>query len=318
MTVRLAVVGAGVMGANHARIARSLPGAELVAVVDEDLERAKAAIGAGDARPVATLRELLSVGDVDAVVIALPTPQHHQATLDALRGGTHVLVEKPIASSAEQAEEMIAEAAAAGRCLMVGHVERFNPVVLELLKLVDDPVHIEAARIGPFTARVKDSVVLDLMIHDLDIVTAIARSEVEAVSGVARAVRTAGMDLASVHLSFANGVTATVTASRVGQQKIRRFDVTQRESFVSIDLIRQDITVSRVAHTEFLDDGGTRYRQTGVVEIPFIETRGEPLYLELLEFVNAIRDDRRPAVDGEQGLAALRLVDRVIAAVRLS
>lgn len=318
MTVRLAVVGAGVMGANHARIARTLPGAELVAVVDEDLERAKAAVGPSDARAVATLAELVDHGEVDAVVLAVPTPAHHELALAALRAGVHVLVEKPIASTADQAEELIAVAAEHDRRLMVGHVERFNPVVLEMLKLTEDPIHVEAARIGPFAARVKDSVVLDLMIHDLDIVTALAESEVATVSGVARSVNTPTIDLASVHLAFVNGITATVTASRVGQQKIRRFDVTQRESFVSIDLIRQDISISRVAHTEFLAEGGTRYRQTGVVEIPFIETRGEPLYLELVEFVGAIEQRRRPMVDGEQGLAALRLVDRVLASVRVS
>jgi predicted dehydrogenase len=318
MTLRLAVVGAGVMGANHARVARSLPGVELVAVVDEDTERAKAAAGPSDALALSTLDDLIGTDGVDAVVLAVPTPAHHPAALACLRAGLHVLVEKPIASTVEQADELIDAAVAADRVLMVGHIERFNPVVMEAMRHLDRPIHIEADRVGPFTDRVKDSVVLDLMIHDLDIVAAFAGAEVSEVSGIARSVRTDSLDLASVHLTFANGVTATVTASRVGQQKIRRLDVTQAESFLSVDLIRQDISINRVAHVEFLAEGGTRYRQTGVVEIPFVENRGEPLAIELGEFTRAIAEGRPPAVDGRQGRTALELVDRVLSSVRVS
>lgn len=318
MTIRLAVVGAGVMGANHARVARSLPGVELVAVVDEDPERAKAAAGPADAVALGTLDELMGVEGLDAVVLAVPTTAHHPAALQCLRAGLHVLVEKPIASTTEQATELIEAAADADRVLMVGHIERFNPVVMEAMRHLDRPLHIEANRVGPFTDRVKDSVVLDLMIHDLDIVAAFAGAEVAEVSGVARSLRSSSLDLASVHLTFANGVTATLTASRVGQQKIRRLDVTQADSFLSVDLIRQDISINRVAHVEFLAEGGTRYRQTGVVEIPFIENRGEPLAIELGEFARAIVEGRSPAVDGAQGRTALELVDRVLAAVRVS
>jgi predicted dehydrogenase len=201
---------------------------------------------------------------------------------------------------------------------MVGHVERFNPVVSELFRQLEDPLHIEAQRVGPFSSRVKDSVVLDLMIHDLDIVAAIADSPVKSVSGVGRRVKSEGIDLATVHLAFENGVTATLTSSRLGQQKIRQLAVTQEETYVLADLIRQDISVNRVAHVEFLAEGGTRYRQTGVVEIPFLENRGEPLALEQAEFVRSITDGDAPLVDGAAGRAALELVDAVLDVLRVS
>ncbi len=318
MTVRLAVVGAGIMGANHARVARSARDVELVAVVDSDVERARAAAAPAEARVFGGLDELIAADVADAVVLAVPTPLHHGLTISALEGGLHVLVEKPIAGSLDDATEMIAAAASADRRLMVGHVERFNPVVSELFRQLDQPLHIEAQRVGPFSSRVKDSVVLDLMIHDLDIVSAIAGAPVSSVSGVGRRVKSNEIDLATVHLAFDNGVTATLTASRLGQQKIRQLAITQAETYVLADLVRQDISVNRVAHVEFLAEGGTRYRQTGVVEIPFLENRGEPLALEQEEFARSIAEGDAPLVDGMAGRAALELVGSVLDVLRVS
>lgn len=317
MSQRVAVIGAGVMGANHVRLAKVVPGVELAGVVDADAARASAAAGEG-VPTFADVEDLIAAEVADAVVVAVPTPLHHRTVMACLAAGLHVLVEKPIAATLGEADEMIAAAADAGVVLMVGHVERFNPVVLELAKLIEDPLHIEADRIGPFSDRVKDSVVLDLMIHDLDIVRMLAGSEVTEVSGIARSVRSDELDLASVHLQFASGATATLTASRLGQQKVRQLLITQLDSHITADLVRQDIAVNRVAHVEYVADGGTRYRQTGVVEVPFIEIRGEPLALELAEFVAAIEENRRPLVDGEAGRSALELVGRVQDAIRVS
>lgn len=306
------------MGANHARVARSVRDVELVAVVDADLERAEAAAAPAGAAAYADLDALVSAGVADAVVLAVPTPLHHGLTMAALDAGLHVLVEKPIAGSLAEADEMIAAAQAAGLSLMVGHVERFNPVVSELFRQLESPLHIEAQRVGPFSDRVKDSVVLDLMIHDLDIVAAIAGAELDSVSGVGRKVKSEGIDLASVHLAFVNGITATLTSSRLGQQKIRQLAVTQTDSYVVADLVRQDISVNRVAHVEFLAEGGTRYRQTGVVEIPFLENRGEPLAQEQAEFARSIEEGDAPLVDGAAGRAALAMVAEVLDVLRVS
>ncbi len=199
---------------------------------------------------------------------------------------------------------------------MVGHVERFNPAVLELDTVLEDErvLHVEAARVGPFSARVKDSVVLDLMIHDLDLARSVAGDEVVGVSAVSQNVRTGSEDLAVALLTFDNGVTATVTASRLGQQKTRELRITLEDSFVVVDLMARGITIHRVEHAEFTGREGTVYRQRGMVEIPMVETRGEPLWLEQREFIAAITEQREPRVSGQDGLAALRLALEVVSA----
>ena len=193
---------------------------------------------------------------------------------------------------------------------MVGHIERFNAAVRALLETDEVPVHVEASRIGPYSARVADSVVADLMIHDLDIVRALARSEAATVAAVAQRTHSGEADLGVAVLTFESGMTATCTASRIGQQKIRELRVTYADRFVVADLIRQDISINRVAHTEFLASDGARYRQSGVVEIPFLD-RVEPLAAELSSFHRAVSTDAAATVDGVDGLRALELVERV-------
>lgn len=305
------------MGSNHIRIARSQPVAELVAIVDADTERAQAARGDDtNVRCFTDVGDLIAANVADAVVVAVPTPFHHGVVSRCIAAGLHVLVEKPIAGTLGDADDLIDRAAREGVVLMVGHVERFNPVIMELTNYVDRPIHIETDRVGPFSSRVKDSVVLDLMIHDLDIVRMLAGSDVVDVTGVGRSTRSPEIDLASVHVLFANGVTATLTASRLGQQKVRQVRVTTADSYVIADLLRQDILINKVQHTEFVAEGGARYRQTGMVEVPFIENRGEPLALELREFIAAIEQGRPPHVDGSAGRAALELVERIHGVIR--
>lgn len=317
MATRLAVVGAGVMGSNHIRIARSQPVAELVAIVDADTERAEAARGDDTHVQCFTdIDDLIASKVADAVVVAVPTPFHHDVVSRCIAAGLHVLVEKPIAGTLSEADDLIERAERAGVVLMVGHVERFNPVIMELVNYVDEPIHIETDRVGPFSSRVKDSVVLDLMIHDLDIVAMLADADVVDVTGVGRSTRSPEIDLASVHVLFENGVTATLTASRLGQQKVRQVRVTTSDSYVIADLLRQDILINKVQHTEFVAEGGARYRQTGMVEVPFIENRGEPLALELREFIAAVEQGRPPQVDGRAGRAALELVERIHGSIR--
>lgn len=310
--LRLAVIGAGVMGTNHARVAAQVGAVTLTHVVDTDLERAAAAASRSGATPVASVDE---IGDeIDAAVVALPTPLHAPTAVPLLEAGIHCLVEKPIAPTLAAADEIIAAAERGGATLMVGHVERFNPAVLELDNLLDDVIHIDAWRVGPFSARVGDGVVMDLMIHDLDLVAALADSEVESVSAVTRVVRTDSEDLCAALLTFDNGVTANLTASRLGQQKIRELRIHQQESFLNVDLLRRDVTVHRVSHNEYVGDEGTRYRQSGIVEIPMLEHQGEPLALEQAEFAAAITESRPPRVDGAAGRRALELVLRVVEA----
>ena len=195
--------------------------------------------------------------------------------------------------------------------LTVGHIERFNPAVRELLRCIEEPIHLELVRVGPFTPRVADNVVIDLMIHDLDLARALAGSEVAKMSVIHQSTKTAGPDMAIALLTFANGVTASITASRIGQQKLRRITVTQNDAVLAGDLIRQDVMIHRMQHVEFVSDSGARYRQSGMVEIPFIENRGEPLMEELRAFVETIRGGQ-PVVTAADGIAALRLAQRVL------
>lgn len=311
----LAIVGAGIMGTSHARVAMGLRDADVTVIVDPDPERGQTLATATGARYERRVGAVLD--DVAAAVLAVPTDFHHEIGLELIEAGISVLIEKPLASTVPDACALVGAAEARGVTLMVGHVERFNPAVLELDRLLTDVVHFAAVRISPFSPRVRDGVVLDLMIHDLDILLGLARTPVVSVQAVRRCLRSeAAEDLASALLVFENGMTANLTASRIGQQKIRDLFITQAESFVTVDLVRQDVSINRVAHAEFLSSAGAAYHQSGVVEIPYLEHHGEPLFLELQHFVHCVLTGRTPRVSGADGVAALRLVARVDEAAR--
>lgn len=314
--LRLAVIGAGIMGTNHARVSRQVRGVELVAVVDPDAARATAAAAhSATARSTAHLTDVL--GEIDAAVIAVPTPLHVETACRLADAGVHMLVEKPLAGSVRDAVTIVDAARDAGVILTVGHVERFNAAVVELPRLLEDPIHIEASRISPYSARVRDGVIFDLMIHDFDIVCSLAGPDATPVkvSGIGRAVRGSTEDVATITVEFSTGLTAAFNTSRLGQQKIRSVEITQMNSVVVADLVRQDITVHRMTHHEYLSGEGTRYRQSSVVEIPFLETRGEPLVLEQQHFVDCVIHGDTPRVSGDAAVRALELAEAAAAAI---
>jgi predicted dehydrogenase len=306
-----AIVGAGVMGTNHARVARSLPGVRIAYIVDPRRACAERVAESCGAQPTGDVADIL--GRVDCAIVASPSTQHCQHGVRLLRSGVHVLIEKPMATTPEDAAELVAVAADTGLVLQVGHIERFNPAVLELDRLGHDLVHIDAVRISPYSSRVRTGAVLDLMIHDLDIVLSLVGGDAVDVFATTQRTRSTSEDLVNALIRFDNGVTASLAASRIGQNKIRTLALTRKSDFVTVDLLRQDVTIHHVHHSEYLSDEGMRYRQTGVVEIPFLENRGEPLYLELADFVDAVRDGRQPRVTGRDGLRALELAMRVTA-----
>ena len=303
--VDVAIVGAGIMGTNHGRVLSMIPDARVTAVFDRDPERSERLAAAVGAKAVGRLDDVAECAE--AAVVATPTAFHEEVAGALLEAGVHLLVEKPLADSVEAGRRLVEAARASGRTLMAGHVERFNPVVIELRRVLRDIVHMDFCRIGPRSTRIDDDVVLDLMIHDLDLALDFTASGPARVSGVGRRVAGPRAELACALVEFDNGMTANITASQLGQNKIRRVEVTQRDGYVTADLLRQDLLVSRVSHTEFVSEEGMRYRQTGVVEVPFIETRGEPLFLELSHFVECVATGRRPVPSGEDALAALSL-----------
>ena len=313
-SLRLGVIGAGVMGSNHARVARQLSGAVLSVVVDPDIERARSVAAGSDAAALDSLDD--AIADMDVAVVAVPTADHTSTAMRLLDEDIHVLIEKPIAPTVSEASKILDLAADRGVVVAAGHVERFNAAVRELPHLVSEPIHVAASRVSPYSPRISDGVVLDLMIHDLDIVASLLDDDVTYVGGTARHIHSDSEDHAIANVTFASGVTASFEASRLGQQKTRRIEITQPDSVIVADLLRQDVTVYRMTQHEYLDDDGMRYRQSSVVEIPFIDQRGEPLLRELQDFVDAARGLSAPTVPGNDGRRGLDLAIRVNEALR--
>ena len=286
--VRAAVVGAGHMGQYHGRVYAELWDVDLVGVVDIDPQRAAAIAAQYDAAAFTDHREL--AGRVDVVSVAVPTEQHFHVTRDLLEAGVNVLVEKPITPTLDEARELYAIARRCGVALEVGHVERFNGAVQELRKIVDRPILIESRRLGPFVSRVqKDTVVMDLMIHDIDIVLALVDAPPTRIAAFGAAVHSETTDVATVQIAFASGTMATITASRATEEKIRTLAITQPDAYVVLDYTDQDIQIHRRAAQEYtLNRESIRYRQASFVEHLFVH-RDNPLKLEIQHLIRSMQ-----------------------------
>jgi predicted dehydrogenase len=304
--LRAAVVGVGHLGKHHARILGSTPGVTLVAVVDRDRAKAEEHARTSGARICTDAAELAGM-EIDAVSVAVPTEDHLEIAAPFLARGIGVLVEKPMTRSLEEADRMIAAAAQGGAVLAVGHTERFNPAVEAALPHVTDPKFIEVHRLSPFPERSLDiDVIFDLMIHDLDIVRAMVRSEVADLEAVGVPVLSSRFDIANVRLKFASGCIANLTASRISRERVRKLRVFQRDAYISIDYAEQQVEAYR------LDRAGERPAIAGgsiTIE------KEEPLRREIEDFLGAVRERRAPRVTGEDGRAALALADRIAGAM---
>lgn len=318
--VELAVVGAGIMGANHVRTARALREWNRVVVIDADLERAQAVASANGFRATNDFTGVL--GLVDAVIVAVPSSLHEEVAAQALMAGKHVLIEKPLADTVEGARSLAQLAGESPGKVLVGHIERYNSAVVEILGWAGDAVHVEFRRVGPKGSRALGDVVSDLMVHDLEIFLAIAREHAERCGqgpegGEVEAVQAmwanAGDDLCTVMVRTRAGLSATFVASRVGQSKHRTIILTGRDVQVVGDLVRQSVSIFRIEHVEFVDERGARYRQRGTTEIPFLDS-GEPLMREQRHFAEVVMGQAEPRVSVDQAVAAIELVDRIRAA----
>jgi len=304
-TLRAAVVGAGNMGRHHIRILGAMLGVDLVAVVDPDAGRALPHAAAAGTTVVSSLEQL---PPVDIAVVATPTDTHLELAGELMRRDTHVLVEKPLAGTPEDAEALVEIAAAQGVVLAVGHVERFNAAVNLVGTLVIEPLMVSFERLSPYTPRIKDSIVFDLMVHDLDLACWLAGGYPTSIRAVGHSVFSDTFDVCSAVLGFESGCVVTLQASRVTQDKVRRICVSERDRFIVADSVRQDVSLKREVEVEFSDkDGVGAYRQANVVEVPYLDRSGEPLARELRDFVDAVREGRQPLVSGEAGLNAVRL-----------
>ena len=303
MSLRIGVIGVGHLGRHHARILSSQAGADLVAVVDTNRPRAEEIAAANRTRPLFDARDLL--GRVDAVTIAVPTDQHRDVALPFLSAGVPVLVEKPMARNVAEADELIDASRRAGVILAVGHTERFNPAIVAARPLLTDPRFIEVHRLGTFPERSLDiDVVLDLMIHDLDVLLSLVRAEVVSIEAVGVPVLTGRVDIANARLRFANGCIANLTASRISRDRVRKIRFFQPAAYVSIDYAAQKLEVWRLVTGR----GAAPVIEGGDVEV----ATEEPLKRELADFVDAVVSRRAPAVRGEDGRRALELAQQIV------
>jgi len=300
--VRVAVVGAGQFGRHHLRVLSECEAAELVAVVDSDPVRADQAAGLYRCMAVSDPDNL--AGLAEAAVVAVPTSQHAAVGCRLLEAGLDVLIEKPIASDLASARRLVDAATRAGRILQVGHLERFNPAVRALEKIKTVPLFFEVHRLSPFTARSLDvDVVLDLMIHDIEIVLSLVGRMPEEVRAAGISVVSGRVDIANARLAFPGGVVANLTASRVSTERVRKLRVFQPGQYISLDYTRQDALLIQVTA-----DKQFAYSKLEV-------QAAEPLRLELEHFLDCVRTRRAPLVDGEQGLRALEVALAVLAKI---
>ncbi|NNM62675.1 MAG: Gfo/Idh/MocA family oxidoreductase [Steroidobacteraceae bacterium] len=297
--MRTAVVGVGYLGRFHAQKYATLRKSTLIAVADPDARACAAVAGELGVEACADYRHL--IGRVDAVSVVTPTPTHHEIAKAFLEGGAHVLVEKPMTVSVAEAESLIAAARRAQRILQVGHLERFNAAVRAIQPILTVPRFIESARLAPFKIRGTDvDVVLDLMIHDIDLILSIVRSPVVSVDAIGSSVFSGEIDIANARLKFANGCVANATASRVSLKTERKLRLFQDDAYLSVDLQQKVRTVIRKGSGVAVD---------GTPQVLIDETnydQGDALREEIEAFLDAAESGGAPPVSGEDGLLALR------------
>lgn len=312
--LRVGVIGVGNMGQHHARVLSRLKDVELVGISDINVELGLDTASKYRIRFFERYHDLLEL--VDAVCVAVPTRLHHTVGMECFQAGIHVLIEKPIAASIAEAESLVNAAAETNCILQVGHIERFNPAFQELHKVLrtEEVLALEARRMSPYSNRANDvSVVLDLMIHDIDLMLELADSPVIklSASGSRSSDNSGYLDYVTSTLGFANGIVATVTSSKVTHRKIRTIAAHCRDSLTEADFLNNEILINRhtTANTK-ADYGQVLYRQDGLIEKVYTSNT-EPLHAELEHFVNCVRGGEQPSVGGEQALKALRLASLI-------
>ena len=315
--LRVGVVGVGHLGRLHARVYSEMDSCELVGVCDTDGSRAAEVAGEFRTEAVGDLDALLD--RVEAVSLATPTVSHHGVARDCLERGVHVLVEKPIAGTVDEAREMVELGREKGLVLQVGHIERFNPAVRAALGVLDAPKFIEVHRLGVFVPRGTDvAVILDLMIHDIDLILSTVDADVTAIEAVGIPVLSPSTDIANARLSFSDGCVANITASRVSREKVRKIRFFQHSAYISVDTLKPrtqvfrrksvpEDTLRRIASGEI--EGGLE----SVVDYEDLPLdRSEPLRLELESFATPVTKRSEPVVRGEDGLRALEVAMEIL------
>jgi predicted dehydrogenase len=308
--IRLAVVGTGSFGRNHVRVLKEMPDVDLVAIYDASIDRAASVAAEFHCGLFAHLDAL--AGQVDAAIVCTPTTTHADVAAQLLTSGIDVLIEKPIASSVEEGRHLADLADKHGRVLQVGHLERFNPGVEALESAATTPLFFEIHRLCEFSPRSLDvDVVLDLMIHDLDIVLALTKEEPAEIRAAGISVLSPKVDIANVRLAFASGCVANLTASRISTERVRKLRLFQPGEYLSLDYQRQDVSVFSVSVP---GPAAAELPQIGFRSLPV--TKAEPLLLELRGFVEAVRTRGKPRVDGRDATRTLQLAQAILGKIQ--
>jgi len=317
--VKIGVVGAGGLGRHHIGILRDVPGAELVGFYDVNDERARQVSSELGVRALSTLEALVDAAD--ALTIVVPTPSHFDVAKKALERGRHLLIEKPITATLAEADELLAIANRTGAIVQTGHVERFNRAIRAALPYVEEPRFIESDRLAPFNPRGADvAVVLDLMIHDIDLVRTLVGARATSIHAVGIPILTPNIDIANARLTFASGAVANITASRVSRERMRKVRIFQHSGYLSLDLaagngefyrLRRDLNLAALAQGALgVDDF--------VERIPLEAPEGEPLRLEFESFIRAVQGEADVPVTGEDGREALAVALEIVAEIERS
>lgn len=309
--INLGIIGVGHMGQYHVNVAVSLPNINIVGVYDSDAQRLNEISKKFVVKPYTNIDELIQQSD--ALIIAVPTKFHYEVAKKCLIEGKHVLVEKPMTQTVEQAQEIVELAEQKGLILQVGHVERFNGAILEIKKIIDNPYLIETKRLAPFNPRISDvGVVLDLMIHDLDIILNLIPHEIKSLHARGLKAFTNYEDVANVIIQFESGTIANLVASRVTQNKIRLLTITQEKSYVVLDFATQDIDIHRMASSAYLmTKEEIKYKQESFVEKIFVH-KDNPLKLEHSHFINCILGNEEPIVPNQKDILTLTYAYRIL------
>ncbi len=301
--LRVGVVGVGHLGRQHLRVYNEMHDIEVAGLADVSQDVVKQYTEQYGVFGTTDYREL--IGNVDAVSVVVPTALHHQVASDFLDAQVQVLVEKPVTRTLKEAEDLLSRARQNGVIMQVGHVERFNSAVLMVKKDVNNPRYIESQRLGPFPGRSTDvGVVLDLMIHDIDIVLSLVDSPIERITAIGIPVISKYEDIANAHVLFKNGCIANITASRITKERVRKLRIFQEERYYSLDYANQEFTVQRKTVDNEI-----------VSEQPDVP-KNEPLKLELMHFIDCIRQGKKPIVSGEQGRDALEIALQIVDQVK--
>jgi len=306
--VRVGVIGVGHIGSHHARVYSRIPDVELTAVVDIDQKRREKVAKEYDTIPYPDYREIFD--KVDAVSVVVPTDLHYPVARDFLERGVHCLIEKPITPTLKEAEDLLTIARRKNLILQIGHIERFNSAILEAQKYIKEPKFIEAYRLGPYDPRTSNiGVVLDLMIHDIDILLYLVKSPVKSIDAIGGSVLSQNEDIANARISFQNGCVANISASRVSLEKFRKIRIFQKDIYISLDYVSQSLKIYQKKGKEIKS-----MKDMAILRPELKKT--DPLREELKHFIECVEEGRRPLVSGKHGRDALEIALEILKKIK--